>query len=491
MTEQQLINRIVNASKWSAFSEITSQAIRPLLFIILARLLTPEDYGVVAIAAMIISFSQVFWDAGLSKALIQREEDTEKTSNIVFWTNAALGVLIYVIVFVSAGFIAKFFKDPRVILVIQVQSLQIIIASLYSVQTALYQRQLNFRTLFWTRFITAVIPGVASIPLAYAGYGYWALVGGTLLGSMAQLIVLWKASPWRPRLEYDIELAKQLFSFGIWVTVEGLLSWFILWVDSIIIGNYLGSHYLGLYRTGNNFITMIFGLLINPLMPVLFSSFSRMQQDLEQLRNVFLKVSKLIAMIALPVGIGSFLIAEPLVAVIFGDKWHDMTPVIGFMGIMHGLSWLVGTNAEVYRAIGRPDLNTKIMFISLIYYLPAYLAAIPHGFITFLWARLGVACLSLPIHILVARKYLNLKILYFVANLKWVILASIMMSIGMQVVGKVAIKANETVILSAVTIIGSLIFILSLLPEIKFIKNITFMLIKGRKNDDKRKGATS
>ena len=146
--------KVISASKWSALGEIAAKAITPLVLVVLARLLTPDDFGVIAAAAMVISFSQVFWDAGLSKALIQRENDIDEAAIVIFWTNAILGIVIYCFLYFCADLVVRVFDDPRVGMVLQIQGLQLIISSLCSVHTALYQRELNFRVLFWVKLFT-------------------------------------------------------------------------------------------------------------------------------------------------------------------------------------------------------------------------------------------------------------------------------------------------------------------------------------------------
>ncbi|NMA66888.1 MAG: lipopolysaccharide biosynthesis protein [Clostridiaceae bacterium] len=474
-----IFNKAVAASKWSALAEISSKVISPLIFVILARLLTPNDYGVVAVAAIVISFSQVFWDVGLGKALIQREDQVEESANVVFWTNLVLGILIYVILYFSAEGIASLFKSTESIPVLRVQGIQIVLASLCSVQTALYQRDLNFRTLFWVRLITSALPGLASIPIAIMGYGYWALVGGTLLGSLAQLLVLWKASSWRPRLSYDRDLARQLLGFGLWVMAEGLLAWFYVWVDSMIVGAYLGPNDLGLYRTGNSFVQMVFGLILSPLMPVLFSMFSRIQHDIDLLRKGLLVVSKLITMIALPSGIGLLLVADPLADVLLGAKWIGVAQVIGILGLTNGISWLVGANAEVYRAMGRPDLNTKIMFSTLAVYTLAYIWAAPQGLTVFLWTRLGVIFIAIPVHLFVVKKYLRISPFNFMIDSRWIFIGCAFMAGAVWVIGISTEYMLDIVKLTICIISGILIFSLFLLPEKEFVKRIVTFATRG------------
>ena len=169
-------SKMVNASKWSTLAQISSSTMTPLIFVVLARLLTPSDYGVFAMAGFVIAFAQVFWNAGLGKTLIQKHDDINSSANIVFWTNLMIAVLLYAIIFVSSRSIAIVFKDMRIEAVLKVASLVIIISSLCSVQSALFQKALNFKILFWTTIITFGVPACTSIPLAYHGYGYWALV---------------------------------------------------------------------------------------------------------------------------------------------------------------------------------------------------------------------------------------------------------------------------------------------------------------------------
>jgi len=424
-----LKSSIATAAKWSILAELASKGLTPIIFVVLAWLLTPKDFGLIAIATMIISFAQIFWDAGLSKALIQRQKDIEKTANIVFWTNAILGILIYVLLLLSAGFIAHLFNEPLAEDVIKIQGIQIILASLCSVQTALFKKDLNFKPLFYVRLLTTVLPGLASIPLAWGGLGYWALVVGTLVGALGQLILLWLINPWRPKLEYDKWIARQLISFSLWVTGEGFLSWGIMWLDALIIGAYLGTEDLGLYRTGNAFVLIVFSLLLSPLLPVLFSSFSRLQDDRPRMLLAVRKSIRAVSIISIPTGIGFFITGGLLEEIIFEDKWSGIGAVIGWMGLMHGISWLVGVNSEAYRSIGRADLSTKIMMISLLFYLPTFLIAAQYSLEVFLIARFVVAIVAIPIHIVVSNIYLNLRWTVIVGELKWIILSGVLVGL--------------------------------------------------------------
>jgi len=401
-----------HALKWSFLSELAFKAIQPIVFVVLARLLTPEDYGVMSSALMVISFSQIFWEAGMSKALIQRQGDVCEAANVAFWINIVMGCVIATVLYLVAGPVARtFFHDERVTAVLHVMTIQIFLGAVSAVHTALLLKEMEFKKLFWVRLVTISLPGLASIPLAYNGMGYWALVAGSLVGQMAQVIMLWRMSTWRPKLDFDKLLAKELVRFGVWVGVSGLMAWGYGWADSLIVGMYLGSHDLGLYRTGSQFAIMIYGSIFSPIMPVLYSHLSRMNADKIRLGIAIQKVIKVITLVAVPIAVIIFSLSEPISAVVFGEKWRGIGFVIGVLSLTHGFSWIVSMNGEVYRAMGKPRYETIVTFVPLTIYLGAYLLSIRQGFEVFVWTRLGLMFGGLFFQLFVLRKVMSISIM--------------------------------------------------------------------------------
>jgi O-antigen/teichoic acid export membrane protein len=428
LNESHNITRKSIASvKWSVLTEVVSRVVSPFTFVILARILAPEDFGIIAIAQIAISFCYLFWDAGLEKALIQTREPLEKAANVVFWINIALGLLLYVVLFVSAPLLAIFFNTPAAGVVLQVLGLQIIISSLSTVQQALLLRDLNFKLLFWARLATAAIPALVSIPLAYLGYGVWALVASSLAGAFINLLILWIRSSWRPQFCFDMSIAKKMANFGSWIVLDSLIGWFISQGDAVVVGRFLGIRDLGLYRTGRNIVDILFGLTMNPIHSILYPSFSALQGDKEALQVFLHKANRIIMSLTLPIGTGIMCIASPLVVVVLGAKWQGVDVVISIMGLQTALGWLVGANPEIYRAMGRPDLQTKIGIFCIPLYLIVYFVAAPLGLKAFVFARLGLTLVVLPVHVWMAVKILNLSYLYLWETGKPMILSTIFM----------------------------------------------------------------
>lgn len=383
-----------------------------------------------AIAQIAISFCYLFWDAGLQKALIQTRENLEKAANVVFWINLALGLIIYVALFLTAPLLASFFNSPPAGIVLQVLGLHIIIGALSTVQQGLFLRDLDFKLLFWARLATAAIPAFVAIPLAYLGYGVWALVGSSLIGALINLIILWARSAWRPRLTFDTGIARQMANFGSWIVADSLIGWFISQGDAIIVGRFLGVRDLGIYRTGTNIINILFGLTLNPIYPILYPAFSALNGDKESLRSFLFKTNRIIMAITLPIGAGIMCMATPLTAVVLGEKWQGIEIVLSIIGIQMALGWLVGVNPEIYRAVGRPDVQTKIGFISIPLYLFVYLVAAPLGLTAFVLARLGLTLVTLPVHIGVAVRLLDVSYLYLWETGKPMILSTMFMALS-------------------------------------------------------------
>jgi PST family polysaccharide transporter len=418
--------KAIKSIKWTTLSEIVSRAIQPIITLFLARLLSPADFGVVGVAMIAIGLAQILQDFGLGKTLIQREKELEKSANIVFWSNLALSVFIYAILLVSSPLISEFFHDERVSGVLRVLCLQIILASFITVHQALLQRDFHFKHLFIIRLLSSVVPGIVSIPLALMGYGVWSLVYGTLAGSLSQVILFWKMSQWRPRLEYDFNLAKQLYGFSAWVFLEALLGWLIMWGDSIILGHFLGTKELGIYRVGVTFVTLIFGIFFNPILPVAYSMFSRMQSNKEELKKYFLKITEMMASISLPLGAGLAVLSQPVSPVIFGQKWGGIEYVIALIALKDSLGWLFCHNSELYRAIGKPDFNVKLHLLHLLF-LPIYIYFASYGLFWFCIARFSTV-LVIPIHIIFVSKILSMSALYLWRATKAIIMSTSIMA---------------------------------------------------------------
>lgn len=412
-----------HALKWSFLSELAAKAIQPMVFIVLARLLSPEDFGVMTAAMMVIAFSQIFWEAGMGKALIQRQTHIEEAANAAFMINVGLGALIAGLLYLFAQPIAQtFFQDDRVTAVLQVMTLQVLLGAFGSVQTALLQREMDFKKLFWVRFATVSLPGLASIPLAWNGWGYWALVAGTLAGQFAQVIMLWWMSHWRPGITRDSVVTKEIAKFGGWVGLSGLLAWAYLWFDALVVAKFLGSHDLGLYRVGSQIAGIAFVIIIGSLIPVYYSAIAR--KSAAEIKLAASIGIESLAYISIPLGVAAFFGADLLESTFFSIEWRGVGNIISIMSLTFGLTYVVAINGELYRAMRRPEIETYVMAFAILFYIPLYLFAISYGLNAFLWIRFLSGVIGVSIQLCVLKKYCDVNILSILKTLVRVFLVS-------------------------------------------------------------------
>jgi O-antigen/teichoic acid export membrane protein len=481
-SKRSFSKNVISASFWSMITEIVYKAINPIIFLILARLLSPKDYGMISIATILISFIMIISDLGLSKAIIQKEYDEKKLKlacTVAFWSNLFIAVIFFIILLLTSGFISKLFGEPNSSIVIKVMSVQIIINSLVSVHNAIIQRNLNFKLLFYVRIITVFIPIISTLPLAFYGFGYWAIITGSILSSIANAIAMWKIVDWRPGLYFDILVLLEMLKFSLWNTAESMLSWGITWIDVIIVGAYLTTRELGLYTTSTNFLQVLFTLLLSPILPVFFSSLSRIQNNNIEFKRFFIIVHKVICMISFPLGMSLFLYGDIIEIILFGDNWKGLGKVIGILGLMRGLTFIFTLNGEGYRAKGRADANTIIMVVNLLIYIPVFLTAIKYGFEIFVLARAIIAFVQIPYHFYVSKRILNISIKDIYNNIRWILLGIISMLLLSMVSKYVLPNIVQYNIISFVLCIC--LYILCLIPERDIIMKLLQLIMKREK----------
>ena len=385
--------------------------------------------------------------------------------------------MIYASLFVFAPWLGRFFNSPASGPVLRILGLQIVIGSLSSVQHSLFVRDLDFRRLFWITLLTAAIPGAFSIPLALSGFGVWALVAGSLVAQLLNLALSWHFSSWRPHLSYDLRVARRMFHFGSWIVVGSLAAWLLSWGDSLIVGKFLGVEDLGVYRTSWVIASMAFSAILNPFVAILYPTFSRLQSESQKLREYFSKANRIVISLCLPMGVGLFVLGPEIALILFGDKWQGLGEALKVMGLLFGLSWTVAINAELYRAVGRPDVTTKLVLLSVGYYYPVYFIAAPFGFETFLWARLLVSLVAIPLHVILCRRMMGFPWLYLWHQGKTFFAAAVVMGLAVgwaqYMMRSTMWSLGPTVGLAVLVALGGgLYVVLVTLMEREFVKDL-------------------
>ena len=352
---------------------------------VLARLLTPEAFGVVTTLTMVIAFAEIFTDAGFQKYLVQHEfkddADREESTNVAFWSNLVLSLLIWGIIAVFADPLAMLVGSPGLGHVLIVACISIPLAAFSSIQMALYKRDLDFKTLFKVRIVSSLIPLLVTVPLAFILRNYWALVIGTIVVNVVNAILLTAFSKWRPRWYYSIAKFKEMFSFTVWSLLEAISIWLTGYVDVFIVGRALSQHYLGLYKTSSALVGQIMGLVTAITTPILFSALSRLQNDDNEFQRLFLRFQKIVGILVIPLGMGLFIFSDLATEIILGSQWSEASGFVGLWGLTSAFTIVLSHfSSEVFRAKGKPRLSVWSQLLHIIVLWPTVLIAVKYGF---------------------------------------------------------------------------------------------------------------
>lgn len=386
-----LKSRSLRALKWSALGEFLSVSLQPLITLILARILSPAEFGIVAIASLAVGFAQLFQEFGVGKTVVQAQDDDRVFLNTAFWMNFSLGIFLYAVLFSSAGILASFFGNPSAALIIRVLCLQLIINSACNVHTAILQRKLSYRPIFVTKLVSSIFSGVAAVLIALSGGGVWALVAGTLTASFFQCCLFWWFSAWVPGLRTDIKSFTRIFGFSRWILAEAVLAWCITSGDMAALGHYLGVEEMGIYRISTYIIMFVSYCFMAPAVPVSFSLLSRLQDNMEEFTAVFTRISSAVTALCLPVGFGIAILSKPIVALVLGVKWSGAEVIVAILAVRFGIDWVFGLLSTVFSALGKPKINAVLLVICCIITIPAYIVSAPLGLIAFTCTRLATS----------------------------------------------------------------------------------------------------
>lgn len=468
---KNLHDKFNSATKWSAITEVVAKLVSPVTNMILARILVPEAFGVVATVTMIISFAEMFADSGFQKYLVQQEfkneEEKYKYANVAFLINLVISILLWFLIVIFRDQLANFVGNPGLGNVLAIASLQLPIISFSSIQMALYRRDFNFKTLFLVRLITVFIPLVVTVPLAFLGLSYWALIIGTIFMQISNAVILNLKSNWKPKLFYSNKIFKKMYSFSIWSLIEAISIWLTAWVDMFIIAGSLNQYYLGVYRTSISMVNQLMSLITASTVPVLYSALSRLQDDKKEFTNLYFKVQRFVSILILPLGVGLFLYSDLATNIFLGSQWSEASNVIGIWSLTSAVTIVFGHfSSEVYRAKGRPKLSFLAQILHLVVLVPTCIISSKYGFWTLIYARSLIRIQMVLVHFVIMEFSMRISTLKTFKNVCPTIISSLIMGIF----GYLLKQINESIYWSVLSIIICVLIYfgtLSLFPNMR------------------------
>jgi len=396
---RQLSRKTVRAAAWNYLSFGLGKLSVMVTITILARLLGPNEFGVVGYASLAIAYLTVLQDLGLGHALIQRRGDIEEASDSVFTSNLLVGMALTLIIYFTAPFVAVFFHEPRVELLMQVLGVSFTIEALGSAHLTLLRRELNFRRKLIPDLGRTVVKGVVSISLALLGYGVWSLVIGQLAGVAASVVLAWMSYPWRPRLYINTAIIRSMFSFSVPIIAVEILGAIGTNLDYTLIGRMLGDTALGLYTMAYKIPELAITSICFMVAQVLFPAYSSVQHDMRLLTRGFLATIRYLQVVIMPIALTIIILADPLVRGLLGSEWVEAIPLLQLIAVAC-LIRSIGTNVgDVYKAVGRPSILWKLGIFNVSVLAACLVIGVRHG-------RTGVAIA----HIIASVEQMSLRL---------------------------------------------------------------------------------
>lgn len=359
------VGNVQSATKWSLITELVVKLISPLTNMVLARLLTPNEFGVVATVIMIVSLADIFTDAGFQKYIIQHqfedEEDADKSICVAFWSNLAMSIFLWLCIFLFSNKIATIVGNPGKESVIFIGAAILPLTSFSSIQLAVFKKKLDFKSIAGARILVKLIPLVIVAPLAYMGLSYWALIIGNILSEFVNAVFLTIKSEWKPRLYYSVSKLKEMLSFCAWSMGESFSSWLVSNIGIFIIGTLFTEYYLGVYKTATTTVNQIISIITASTISVLLSGLSREQSNKKEYKRIYLNFLKGIGVFTIPLGVGLLIFDDVVCKILLGNQWGDATLIIGLWGFILAESVIFnGMSGAVILSLGKP----KYLFIS-------------------------------------------------------------------------------------------------------------------------------
>ncbi|WP_282050990.1 lipopolysaccharide biosynthesis protein [Maribacter aquivivus] len=374
-------NKMFKGAIWSTVERLSVQLVSFALTIVLARLLTPKEYGTVGLLIVFISFSQVFIDSGFSKALIQKQNRTNEDISTVFYFNILVALICYLLLWICSPYISNFYDIPKLDNLLKVLSISLFFNALFAIPNTLLSIEMNFKSITKVNFTSTVISGVIAIYLAYKDFGEWALVYQTLIKSMLMALFFWFATKWKPILIFSKESFKSLFGFGSKLLVNSIMNNLVNNFASLFIAKIINAQQLGFYTRGTQNADTAFSTINSIIDNVLLPGLAPLQHQIELLIDGTKKIIKTAALLVIPIFFGLTIISKPLVLLLLTEKWAPAIPIMQLICLSRLITIISGININLLYVLGRSDLALKQQYFKIAIRIVLLVVALKYGIV--------------------------------------------------------------------------------------------------------------
>ncbi len=395
------------ATIWSVLDRVWSQIVGLFIGIVLARLLTPEDYGLVGISTIFITFSNVFIEAGFSNALIRKLDRTQTDYSTAFHFNVIMGVVMYLVLYISSPFIADYFEDQQLVLLTRIVSITVILNSLCIVQNAILTAELRMKEQAFINIASQIPSGLVAIYLAYRGLGVYSLVVFSVLSAFIRTLMFWIVAKWLPTMEFSKESMSYLWGFGSKLIGANFLGTVFNEIYSVLIGKYVGKSDLGLYSKGRSLSTQTDNICNGVVQKVAIPLLSKYQGDTILLKEKYRDLTMMITCVMTLVSGILIVVARPLILLIWGEKWVETVPIFQILLLCNIVSNVQYLTLIILQIVNHTEYTLKLEFIKKPVYLLVILLLLQFGLYGLLAAMFIVSLISTIVNMSAPSKYIG------------------------------------------------------------------------------------
>ncbi|NLP47436.1 MAG: lipopolysaccharide biosynthesis protein [Clostridiales bacterium] len=382
--------KVIVSLFWKFSETLANQGINLLIMTILARLLSPSDFGVVGLVTVYLVVSNILITGGFSNALIRKKTIDDADLSTVFYIYMMMAIVLYACLFSIAPAVASFYEKPILKPILRALGLNIFPGAVNSIQEAVVVRSFKFKMYFYRSLVALVISGAIGISMAYSGYGVWSLVIMQMVSVVVRTTVLWFTVKWRPKFVFSFEKAKELFSYGYKLLISNLIKTAYDNVYSLIIGKVYDTETLGYYSKGNQFPSLIMTSVDGTISSVMLPTLSSMQDDKKKLKKTMRQAIGSSSFLLCPMMLGLAVVARPLVLILLGEKWLPAVPFLQLSSFAY-IFWPMQTsNGQALQALGRSDLHLKLGLIKRFIGVILLLVSLKFG----IYAMMGASVLT-------------------------------------------------------------------------------------------------
>ncbi|NRT70248.1 lipopolysaccharide biosynthesis protein [Clostridium beijerinckii] len=414
MENQTAKSKILLSLLWKLMERGGTQGIQFVVQIVLARILVPNDYGIISLITIFITIANVFIQSGFNTALIQKKDANETDFSSVFYLSLLVTSLLYVILFFNSPSIANFYGIPQLIPVLRILSITLFFGAFNSIQNAIVSKRMEFKKLFFSSLGAILISGTVGIILAYAGFGVWALVLQQLTNQFSVTLILWFTVKWRPRLIFSFKRVRGLFSYGWKLLLSSLIDTLYMNLRSLIIGKMYSAAMLGFYNRGDQFPQLIVSNINGSIQSVMLPALASEQNNRRRVKEMVRRSIVTSSFIVFPMMMGLAVVGESLVKILLTDKWLPCVPFLQVFCLSYAL-WPIHTaNLQAINALGRSDIFLKLEIVKKIMGITVLVISMFYGVYAIAMGMLISGIISSFIN-----AYPNLKLLNYSYREQW------------------------------------------------------------------------